>query len=84
MHSKFILEVQYLPGKDNVVADALSRCAYPACRAFQDVSKHGSAQSKLETEQEFALESERERSGQYTAHAHQGASARVDHDADLA
>ena len=46
--SKFDLQVQYLPGKDNVVADALSRFAYPACKAFQDVSFHGSAQASEE------------------------------------
>ncbi len=28
--SQFILEVQYMPGKDNTVADAMSRYAYPA------------------------------------------------------
>ena len=28
--SKFNITVQYIPGKDNVVADAMSRYAYPA------------------------------------------------------
>ena len=46
--SKFDLVVQYVPGKDNVVADALSRYAYPACRAFQDVSFHGSEEACME------------------------------------
>ena len=32
----------YIPGSDNVVADALSRWAYPASKAFADVSLHGS------------------------------------------
>ena len=46
--SKFDLTVQYMPGKDNVVADALSRFAYPACKAFQDSSFHGSEKAREE------------------------------------
>ena len=34
-----------MPGKDNVVADALSRFAYPASSAREDVSFHGSSQA---------------------------------------
>ena len=48
MLSKFDLTVQYVPGKDNVVADAMSRFAYPACKAFQDVSRHGSVEARAE------------------------------------
>jgi hypothetical protein len=40
--SKFDVSVAYIPGKDNVVTDALSRWAYPASKAFQDTSIHGS------------------------------------------
>ena len=46
--SKFDLTVQYLPGKDNVVADALSRFAYPASKAFQDTSTNGSEEAREE------------------------------------
>ena len=46
--SKFDLTVQYICGKDNVVADAMSRFAYPACKAFQDTSFHGSEAARLE------------------------------------
>ena len=46
--SKFDLTVQYMPGSENVVADALSRYAYPASKAFQDTSFHGSEEARLE------------------------------------
>ena len=54
--SKFDLTVQYVPGKDNVVADAMSRFAYPACKAFQDVSFHGSAEAREEVKRIIAEE----------------------------
>ena len=38
--SHFRLDVRYIPGKDNVVADAMSRWAYPASSAREDVSFH--------------------------------------------
>ena len=51
--SKFDLSVQYVPGKDNVVADAMSRFAYPACKTFQDVSTHGSEEARREAEKNY-------------------------------
>ena len=48
MFSKFDLSVGYVPGKDNTIADVLSRWAYPASEAMKDVSKHGTAQDKEE------------------------------------
>ncbi len=44
--SKFDFSVKYVPRKDNVVAYAMSRFAYPACKTFQDVSTHGSAEAR--------------------------------------
>ena len=41
--SQFNFTIQYVQGSDNVVADALSRYAYPASSAREDVSIHGSA-----------------------------------------
>lgn len=48
--SRFDIEVAYIAGKDNVVADALSRWAYPASKAFADTSIHGSDQDAEEME----------------------------------
>ena len=59
--SKFDLSVQYVPGKDNIVADAMSRYAYPACCTFQDVSVHGSAEAREEAKRLIAEELEEER-----------------------
>ena len=54
--SKFNLEISYKPGKTNVPADAMSRWAYPACKALNDVSTHGSKEDSLEVKELIALE----------------------------
>jgi hypothetical protein len=46
--SKFDLSVGYIPGRENTIADLLSRWAYPASQALKDVSRHGSAQDTEE------------------------------------
>ena len=46
--TKFELSVLYVPGKDNTVADCLSRWAYPAGKAWMDISMHGDAEETAE------------------------------------
>ena len=54
--SKYDLSVGYIPGKDNTIADILSRWAYPASQALRDVSKHGSALDDAEMKELIAQE----------------------------
>jgi hypothetical protein len=49
--SKYDLTVGYIPGKENTIADILSRWAYPAAQAYRDMCKHGNAQDKEEVEE---------------------------------
>ena len=60
--AKLDLSVVYVPGKDNTVADCLSRWAYPAGKAWMDVSSHGDAketeEAKCIIEMEKAMEQE--------------------------
>jgi hypothetical protein len=57
------LEVEYVPGKANIVADAMSSFAYPACRAFQDTSIYGDEQSRMDMEELIREERMEERGG---------------------
>ena len=50
------LEIEYLPGKENEIADAMSRWAYPATSARQDVSWHGSKEAREEVQQRLSQE----------------------------
>ena len=60
--AKFDLTVVYVPGKDNTVADCLSRWAYPASKGMTDVSAHGdeaeTAEAKKIIEMERLMEQE--------------------------
>ena len=60
--AKFDLTVVYVPGKDNTVADCLSRWAYPASKGMTDVSAHGdeaeTAEAKRIIEMERLMEEE--------------------------
>ena len=46
--SQFDLAVEYVPGAENLVVDAMSRWAYPAASSRQDVSWHGTREAKEE------------------------------------
>ena len=49
--SQFDLEIKYIPGPENVIPDAMSRWAYPASSAREDVSFHGSLEAREEVKQ---------------------------------
>ena len=54
--AKFDLSVVYDPGKDNTVADCLSRWAYPGGKAWMDISSHGDAEETEEATRIIELE----------------------------
>ena len=57
--------MEYVPGKDNEAADALSRWAYPACEAFADVSIFGSKVDEEEMLAEIVNEREQKKTCVY-------------------
>ena len=54
--AKFDLTVVYVPGKDNTVADCLSRWAYPASKGMTDVSAHGDVAETTEAKRIIEME----------------------------
>ena len=61
--AKFDLSVVYVPGKDNTVADCLSRWAYPAGKAWMDISSHGDAKETEEAKRIIEMEKAMEQEG---------------------
>ena len=54
--AKFDLTVVYVPGKDNTVAECLSRWAYPASKGMTDVSAHGDEAETAEAKRIIEME----------------------------
>ena len=61
--ARFDLSVMYVPGKDNTVADCLSRWAYPADKAWMDISSHGDAEETEEAKRIIEMEKVMEQEG---------------------
>ena len=61
--AKFDLSVVYVPGKDNTVADCLSRWAYPAGKAWMDISSHGDAEETEEAKRIIEMKKAMEQEG---------------------
>ena len=61
--AKFDLSVVYVPGNDNTVADCLSRWAYPAGKAWMDISSHGDAEETEEAKRIIEVERAMEQEG---------------------
>ena len=54
--ASFDLSIVYVPGKDNTVANSLSRLAYLAGKAWMDISSHGDAEETEEAKRIIELE----------------------------
>ena len=61
--AKFDLSVVYVPGKDNTVADCLSRWAYATGKAWMDISSHGDAEETEEAKRIIEMEKAMEQEG---------------------
>ena len=59
----FDLSLVYVPGKDNTVADCLSPWAYPAGKAWMDISSHGDAEETEEAKRIIGMEKAMEQEG---------------------
>ena len=63
--SKYDITVGYVPGKENTVADIVSRWAYPASQALRDISLHGSEKDDDEMKRIIEDEKSAERACTY-------------------
>ena len=61
--AKFDLTLVYVPGKDNTVADCLSRWGYPASKGMTDVSANGDEAGSAEAKKIIQLEPMMEEEG---------------------
>ena len=61
--AKFDLSVVYVLGKDNTVADCLSGWAYPAGKAWMDISSHGDTEETEEAKRIIEMEKVIEQEG---------------------
>ena len=75
--SEFNLALYHVPGKDNTVADALSRWAYPASQGYRDASKHGSLTDKEQVKQLRLKEAREEAEAVYRIACEPRADAKV-------
>ena len=61
--AKFNLSVVYVPRTDNTVADCLSPWAYPAGKAWMDISSHGDTEETEEAKRIIQMEKAMEQEG---------------------
>ena len=61
--AKFDLMVVYVPGKNNTVADCVSRLAYPASKGIRDLSAHGAEAETAEAKKIIDMEGMMEEEG---------------------
>ena len=54
--AEFYFSIVHVPRKDNTMADCLSRWAYPAGKAWMDISSHGDAEETEEAKQTIQRE----------------------------